>query len=63
MNCWEYQKCKPEIKEQCPAYPYQGHICFKVTGTMCKGVRQDNPLKKQSFCNCCNFYNSTELQK
>ncbi|OGD68441.1 hypothetical protein A3E89_00340 [Candidatus Campbellbacteria bacterium RIFCSPHIGHO2_12_FULL_35_10] len=54
-NCWEHGKgCK--VKEDCPAYPNNGRICFSVTGTLCHGAIQGNYKDKQSVCRACDFY-------
>jgi len=59
MNCWDYQKCKPVNKDNCPAFlQNKGLDCWKVTGTMCKGVEQGTKAQKIAFCSACNFYNT-----
>jgi methyl-accepting chemotaxis protein len=57
MNCWEYQKCKDNLRQKCPAYTdRRGLDCWKVTGTMCKGIQQNTIQQKIAFCHTCNFY-------
>jgi methyl-accepting chemotaxis protein len=63
MNCWEFQKCKEELKNICPAYPDKGKDCWKVTGTMCKGIQQGTKEKKIHQCNMCNYYKSGHAHK
>ena len=63
MNCWEFQKCKNELKEQCSAYPNNGKDCWKVTGTLCKGIVQKDLKTKIHQCQICNYYKSEHAHK
>lgn len=64
MNCWEYQKCKSELRDNCPAFlRNMGKDCWKVTGTLCKGIIQKDLKTKIHQCNICNFYNSGNAHK
>ncbi len=58
MNCWEFMKCKPETYQTCPAHPYKGLDCWKVTGTKCKGgmVETKTLEEKVLICHKCDFY-------
>lgn len=62
-NCWEFQKCKPDLRDACPAYPNNGHDCWKVTGTLCKGIQQKDMATKIHQCRTCNFYKSGNAKK
>lgn len=53
-NCWEVKGCK--VKEDCPAYPSFGKICFSVEGTLCGGEVQGKYAKKIERCRKCDFY-------
>lgn len=63
MDCWEFQKCKEDLKKKCPAYPLHGKDCWRVTGTMCKGILQKDVATKIHQCRACNFYNSGNAEK
>ena len=53
--CWIFKNC-PEVRRAgCPAFPNHGYQCMSVMKTLCKGVMQDEMLKKLSNCNRCNF--------
>ena len=55
LNCWEYGKgCT--VKDDCPAYPNNGRICFSVSGTMCHGEKQGGYDEKKAGCRKCDFY-------
>ena len=54
MNCWEYKKCS--VKEDCPAFPDFGKICFSIEGTLCGGDVQGKYTEKIQRCRECEFY-------
>ncbi len=67
MNCWEYNRCGREaggvkVAEMgpCPAFPYMGTSCARVTGTLCDGKKAGNMASKLTACMRCGFYNSEE---
>jgi DNA-binding XRE family transcriptional regulator len=38
FRCWEREECPPGVRKRCIAYvARQGHLCWFLTGTMCKG--------------------------
>ncbi|OFX13850.1 MAG: hypothetical protein A2Z18_05585, partial [Armatimonadetes bacterium RBG_16_58_9] len=38
--CWETENCDLAIRERCVAYrTRQGHLCWFLTGTLCRGSR------------------------
>ena len=52
--CWEVSKCRPEIRDQCPAYRQQaGDLCWMLTGTVCRGVKKTSPAAKLAQCQKC----------
>ncbi len=61
-QCWEANNCTTETRDQCPAYPDRGRVCFGVTGTFCQGEVQGGYKDKIEFCrdNCLFF---AELMK
>jgi len=63
MDCWTYNECSPERKAKCEAFPSHGTDCWRVTGTMCKGVAQLDISTKIGTCRKCGFYASADCQK
>ena len=55
MDCWEFKNC--------PAYPGSGNECWKVTGTMCGGVEQEDVENKIQKCRQCEYYQSPDCKK
>jgi methyl-accepting chemotaxis protein len=57
LQCWEAKDCPISRRNQCPAYPDQGRICFSVTGTLCRGEVQGNYMEKKAECEAkCDFF-------
>jgi len=59
MNCWEFKKCRPSIRSNCPAYLLKrGLECWKLTGTLCnRGEQEFSTLSaKIEYCHYCDFY-------
>ena len=55
-RCWEQTKCSPGVRKRCIAYvARQGHLCWFLTGTMCKGQRQESWSDKLRLCLDCGF--------
>ncbi len=53
--CWEMMECK--VKEECPAYPRNGSVCFMVEGTLCRGEKQGSYVDKIKQCRkLCKHY-------
>jgi hypothetical protein len=62
MNCWDAAECA--VREQCPAYPNRGHVCFAVEGTLCKGEAQGAYGDKIRSCRTeCEYYKKAILGK
>jgi methyl-accepting chemotaxis protein len=54
-RCWDHRKCGKE--KDCPAYPDQGHSCWNVAGTLCRGEKQGTYGEKIEACReQCDFY-------
>ena len=54
-NCWDYRNC--QVKEDCPAHPMFGKLCFSVQGTLCDGQIQGEYKDKIARCRTeCEFY-------
>jgi hypothetical protein len=54
-NCWEFKNC--QVKDECPAYPMFGKLCFSVKGTLCEGQVQGDYQEKIARCRAeCDFY-------
>ena len=59
-NCWEFKNC--QTKEECPAYPIHGRLCFSVKGTLCEGKVQGDYNEKIQRCReTCDFYKETVM--
>ena len=55
-RCWEETECSPGVRKRCIAYvARQGHLCWFLTGTMCKGQRQESWSDKLRLCLDCGF--------
>lgn len=55
-QCWKSTRCPPEIRDRCIAYvTRQGHICWFLTGTICKGKRAARWAEKLRECLQCDF--------
>ena len=56
FRCWEQTECSPGVRKRCIAYAArQGHLCWFLTGTMCKGQRQESWSDKLRLCLDCGF--------
>jgi hypothetical protein len=54
-NCWEFKKCGKE--KDCPAYPYQGTMCYAAKATLCRGEIQGGYEDKIKACRTtCDYY-------
>jgi hypothetical protein len=61
INCWEFKKCGR--KEDCPAYPHHGRICWYIAGTFCEGKIQGEYAQKIKDCRKCEFYIKLMVKK
>ena len=62
-HCWEIKNCgrqrggeKVHELGVCKAYPNNGHSCWVVAGTFCKGEVQGTFAKKYKQCMVCEVY-------
>ncbi len=56
FRCWEREACPPGVRKRCIAHvARQGHLCWFLTGTMCKGQRQKSWSHKLRLCLDCRF--------
>jgi DNA-binding XRE family transcriptional regulator len=56
-RCWEMMGCAPETRDTCVAYrSRQGHLCWFLTGTLCRGQRMGDWLKKRATCADCAYF-------
>ncbi|MFB0519581.1 MAG: hypothetical protein ACETWC_09925 [Acidobacteriota bacterium] len=61
--CWQFNRCPPERRCRCTAYPDHGYDCWNLAGTWCDGVYQASRQAKLSICQNCSFYQSENCQK
>ncbi len=55
--CWTATNCPRELRKGCMAYlSRQGHLCWLMTGTQCKGLRLRTWADKVSLCQECDFF-------
>ena len=56
-RCWEVQPCPLVTREACIAYrTRQGHLCWFLTGTLCRGQRMADWRQKRARCTACAFF-------
>lgn len=56
-TCWEQTDCPEEMRHGCMVHwSHQGHLCWLMTGTECKGVRANNWAEKLEMCQTCEFF-------
>jgi hypothetical protein len=57
--CWDIQACPMDLREKCPAWEFQcGHLCWFISGTMCKGEVQGSWENKMKICRECKVFHS-----
>ncbi len=55
--CWEATDCAPDVRNGCLVYrSRQGHLCWFLTGNICKGRRLRNWPDKKAVCGECEFF-------
>ena len=55
--CWEQTDCPKALRDGCVTYrSRQGHLCWLMTGTMCRGVRSKTWAEKLMTCEKCDFF-------
>ncbi len=56
-TCWKETSCEREIRDDCIAYwARQGHLCWLMGGTRCKGIRLRSWPDKLAVCMECDFF-------
>ena len=57
VPCWEVVDCPPERCKKCVAFrTRQGHLCWFLTGTLCRGERLTDWKQKRALCMECEFF-------
>lgn len=55
--CWKETGCEPGVKQDCIAFrARQGHLCWLLSGTICKGVRLKSWSDKLAICLECDYF-------
>ena len=55
--CWDIAECSESDRERCLAYKSgQGHLCWFLTGTVCRGQRLRSWSRKIAVCRDCAFF-------
>ena len=56
-SCWATLQCSRPEREECLVYrTRQGHLCWLLTGHICKGVRLRSWEDKKALCSECEFF-------
>lgn len=61
QDCWDYTKCGK--KKKCPAYPYFGRQCVRITGTLCDEKKHGTMMQKIRACTQCPYYLSEHYDR
>lgn len=57
QTCWKETNCERSIRDECITYwSRQGHLCWLMGGTLCKGVRLKCWSEKLAICLECGFF-------
>lgn len=52
--CWIIKNCPENLKKNCPAWEFKaGHICWFISGTICKGKTHKSWNDKMAVCREC----------
>lgn len=55
--CWDVLNCSDDEREQCLAYrSRQGHLCWFLTGNICRGRHLRRWRDKKGMCAECAFF-------
>ncbi len=55
--CWKHTGCEPEKRKECMTYrSRQGHLCWLMSGTLCRGLRLVSWSDKLVFCLECDYF-------
>jgi DNA-binding XRE family transcriptional regulator len=56
-TCWESMQCSNREREACLVYQArQGHLCWLLSGHICKGIRLHSWEDKKKLCSRCDFF-------
>lgn len=56
-TCWKVIKCDPEYRKSCIIFQSrQGHLCWLMSGTTCRGIRLKSWRDKLALCVQCEFF-------
>lgn len=56
--CWDAIGCSESERESCLVYQgKQGHLCWLLSGHICKGIRLRSWTDKKQLCKECEFFN------
>jgi len=57
--CWTTKECPAELREVCPAWEFHaGHLCWFITGTICRGEARGSWGQKIQMCRKCEVFHS-----
>jgi hypothetical protein len=57
LRCWDSEYCSEKTRETCLAYQTrQGHLCWLLSGNLCRGVHFKNWDEKKAACLQCDFF-------
>ena len=55
--CWESVRCSKGEREACLVFKTrQGHLCWLLSGHICKGMRLHSWEDKKKLCSECDFF-------
>ena len=56
-SCWDAMGCSEREREACLVYrSNQGHLCWLLSGNVCKGIRLHSWEDKKKLCSDCDFF-------
>ena len=56
-TCWATVQCSDQERKQCLVYKTkQGHLCWLLTGHICKGIKLRSWEDKKALCSECVFF-------
>ena len=60
LNCWDFWKCKPKVRNNCPAYKNNsGRECWKVSAEKCPRSKE----RGLEDCKDCSWYKKMNFEK
>lgn len=56
-DCWEYPICTVQKRKKCPAWELgAGHLCWFISGTLCRGISFETWEEKMKICRKCRVF-------